>query len=146
MADEAQRVGTGAAPRRIAAAILGVVGALLAGFSDKAAEITRYDALAGHAAELVDETLERDQATFLVLSGIKTSLAMIEGSSVGVGFSLEVGDIVQPAYDYVDFFWRVFLYAFLVMGTYKICSKPACSNWASYSPESVSRLPRRGPS
>ena len=47
-------------------------------------------------------------------------MAMIEGSTVGIGFEIQVGDIVQPAYDYVDFFWRAFLYAFMVLGFYKL--------------------------
>ncbi|MCH7549547.1 MAG: hypothetical protein IH969_08455, partial [Candidatus Krumholzibacteriota bacterium] len=68
----------------------------------------------------LDDTLERDMVTFLLITAVKASLAMIEGSNVGVGFELQVGDIVQPAYDYVDFFWRAFLYAFMVLGFYKL--------------------------
>jgi hypothetical protein len=84
------------------------------------ARFTGYRALTSHSMGLIDETLQRDQATFLVITAIKTSLAVIEGSTIGVGFQLEIGDIAQPAYDYVDFFWEMFLYAFLVMGFYKI--------------------------
>jgi hypothetical protein len=96
------------------------VGAVLIALPGPVAEHTGYHLLNNHAMGLVDETLQRDQATFLVITAIKTSLAVIEGSSVGVGFQLEVGDIAQPAYDYVDFFWEMFLYAFLVMGFYKL--------------------------
>ncbi|MBW2119095.1 MAG: hypothetical protein JRH09_14405, partial [Deltaproteobacteria bacterium] len=39
---------------------------------------------------------------FLVLSGIKMGLAVVEGSEVGIGFNLEIGDLVQAAYGYVD--------------------------------------------
>ena len=89
-------------------------------FSDTLGSWMRFDALNAKASELVDASLERNQTTFLVISGIKAGLALIEGSSVGVGVELELGDIVQPVYDYVDFFWRMFLYAFLVLGFYKL--------------------------
>ena len=102
------------------AAILIASAVVLVAFPGTVAQYTGYRVLNDHAMGLVDETLQRDQSTFLVITAIKTSLAVIEGSSVGVGFQLEVGDIAQPAYDYVDFFWEMFLYAFLVMGFYKI--------------------------
>ena len=52
-----------------------------------------------------------DRATngFLILSAIKSGLAVIEGSEVGIGFSLELGDIVQSIYDYVDIAWKTAL-------------------------------------
>lgn len=84
------------------------------------ADLTFYTAINDRAMELIDDTLVRDQATFLVITAIKTSLAMIEGSTVGVGFEFQIGDVVQPAYDYVDFFWRAFLYAFMILGFYKL--------------------------
>ncbi len=102
------------------AAFLLAAGVALVAFPAPVAKYTGYDALNEHAMGLVDETLERDQATFLVITAIKTSLAVIEGSEVGVGFELEIGDVVQAPYDYVDFFWEMFLYAFLVLGTYKL--------------------------
>ncbi len=106
--------------RWLAAAGLLAAGAALLAVPGPVATYTGYRSLNTHAMGLVDETLDRDQSTFLVITAIKTSLAVIEGSSVGVGFQLEIGDIAQPAYDYVDFFWEMFLYAFLVMGFYKI--------------------------
>ncbi len=102
------------------AGLLMLVGIGLVLFPTPIAKYTGYDALNAHAMELVDKTLERDQATFLVITAIKATLAVIEGSEVGVGFELEVGDVVQPAYDYVDFFWEMFLYAFLILGSYKL--------------------------
>jgi hypothetical protein len=48
-------------------------------------------------------------AGFLILSGIKSGLAVIEGSEVGVGFNLQLGDIVQSVYDYVDISWKTVL-------------------------------------
>ena len=79
-----------------------------------------YRALLDAAETRVDASLERNTVTFLSLSGVKAVLASIEGSAVGVGFHLEVGDLIQPAYDYVDFVWRAFLYALGLLGLYKL--------------------------
>jgi hypothetical protein len=74
-----------------------------------------------HAAEArVAGSLERNSVSFLSLSGIKAVMASIEGSAVGVGFHLEVGDLIQPAYDYVDFVWHAFLYALALLGLYAL--------------------------
>ncbi len=54
----------------------------------------------------LDRAFDRALAGFLLLSGIKSGLAVVEGSSVGVGVSVELGDAVQPAYDYVDTAWK----------------------------------------
>ena len=67
----------------------------------------------GHVSASNDDYLRRslDKAVtgFLVLSGIKTGLAVIEGSEVGIGFNLELGDLVQSVYDYVDIAWKTAL-------------------------------------
>ncbi len=55
------------------------------------------------------ESFNQALAGFLVLSGIKSGLAVIEGSEVGIGFNLELGDIVQSVYDYVDIAWKTVL-------------------------------------
>lgn len=102
------------------AIILIALGTLCVFANDFVAHITFYDALNQNTGALIDDALEENQVTFLGLTAVKASMALIEGSSVGLGFELEVGDIIQPAYDYVDFFWRIFLYAFLIMGFYKI--------------------------
>lgn len=121
MPDETQSNATGRLIARAALAALFIaLGVVLILFPNPIAERTGYVALNDHTMGLIDDTLQRDQTTFLVITGIKTSLAMVEGSNVGVGFQLQVGDVVQPAYDYVDFFWRVFLYAFMIMGFYKL--------------------------
>lgn len=108
-------------PGRICIAVfLAALGAACLGFTDYAAQYSGQIALSAEAESLVDDSLSKNQQAFLILSGIKAGLALVEGSSVGVGFSLEVGDIVQPAYDYVHFFWQVFLVGFVIMGSYKI--------------------------
>lgn len=57
----------------------------------------------------LDSAFDRSLTGFLLLSTIKSGLAVVEGSEVGIGFNLELGDIVQPIYDYVDIAWRVAL-------------------------------------
>lgn len=46
---------------------------------------------------------------FLLLSSMKSGLAIIEGSGVGIGFNLQIGDIVQSVYDYLDIAWKTSL-------------------------------------
>ena len=59
--------------------------------------------------QYLKDSLDKSVTGFLVLSGIKTGLAVIEGSEVGIGFNLELGDIVQAVYDYVDIAWKTAL-------------------------------------
>jgi hypothetical protein len=75
--------------------------------------------LAERAVHNLDEALEKNLIVFATLSVIKGSVALVEGSSVGMGFAVEVGDLVQPAYDYIDFVWRLFLYSILILTFYK---------------------------
>ncbi len=56
--------------------------------------------------EYLDASFNKALNGFLVLSGIKAGLAVLEGSEVGIGFSLEIGDAVQSIYDYVDTAWK----------------------------------------
>lgn len=83
-------------------------------------EITQFNMLNQEAEHLLDDSLNKNLTTFVSLSGIKAVVALLEGSSVGVGFDLEVGDLVQPAYDYLDFVWRIFLYALMALSFYKL--------------------------
>ncbi len=55
------------------------------------------------------DAFERSVKTFLVLSAIKSGVAILEGSEVGIGFHLEIGDIAQSMYDYVDIAWKTAL-------------------------------------
>lgn len=76
-------------------------------------------ALTHKAAMRVDQALEKNVLVFTTVSAIKAATALVEGSSVGVGFDLEIGDLVQPAYDYIDFVWHMFLYSTLILTFYK---------------------------
>ncbi|MFP6583169.1 MAG: hypothetical protein VCD00_11535 [Candidatus Hydrogenedentota bacterium] len=107
-------------PRVVLATLLIVAGLAILIAQPTIARITGFDALTESSLALIDESMLDNQKTFLVFSAIKASLALIEGSTVGVGIEVQVGDLIQPAYDYVDFFWKVFLYAFVILGSYKI--------------------------
>jgi len=94
-------------------------------------------AAAGHTDHLVDgvgmgkishanlayleDAFDRSLAGFLVLSGIKSGLAIIEGSEVGIGFNLEIGDIVQAVYDYVDVAWKTALAGGTILLMTRMC-------------------------
>lgn len=54
----------------------------------------------------LSEAFDRSLKGFLVLSAIKSGVAVLEGSEIGIGFNLQVGDIAQSIYDYVDIAWK----------------------------------------
>jgi predicted PurR-regulated permease PerM len=68
-----------------------------------------FKALYQHNQTYLQAALNQSLTTFAVLSGLKVGLAILEGSELGVGFGIEVGDAVQSAYDYVDIAWRIVL-------------------------------------
>lgn len=79
-----------------------------------------YALIKGPSQDLTRYTLERQSASFLLVSTLKSSLAMIEGSDIGIGFRFEVGDIIQSTYDLVDFTWKMLLYGILLITFSKI--------------------------
>ena len=80
-----------------------------AGLVDKGLDRCGLAYLDSANRDYLDAAFDKALAGFLVLSGIKSGLAVIEGSEVGVGFNLQIGDVVQPLYDYVDTAWRAAL-------------------------------------
>lgn len=66
-------------------------------------------------SEYLEKAFKQSITTFGVLSALKVGLAIIEGTEVGVGVNVEVGDAVQAAYDYVDIAWRVVLLSSAVL-------------------------------
>ena len=83
--------------------------AAAAGLMDKTINILGMQRVGDANDAYLQEAFDRSLAGFLVLSGIKSGLAVIEGSEVGIGFNLEIGDIVQSVYDYVDIAWKTAL-------------------------------------
>lgn len=101
----------GIPPRRLLVVILLIVGLLLTalGFADKLLGVCGLDRLSSRNEAYLESSLERSLRTFAVLSTIKVGLAVVEGTEIGVGFGLEIGDVVQAAYDYVDIAWKTVL-------------------------------------
>ncbi len=79
------------------------------GYLDKTIGFFGMQRVADANDAYLQEAFDRSLTGFLVLSGIKSGLAVIEGSEVGIGFNLEIGDIVQAVYDYVDIAWKAAL-------------------------------------
>ena len=79
------------------------------GYMEKAASVLGADKVTEYNTKYLESSFDKSLKGFLILSGIKSGLAIIEGSEIGVGFNLEIGDIVQSVYDYVDIAWKAAL-------------------------------------
>ena len=88
-----------------------LAGMLLAGSGvmDRALSRCGLGELARANQNYLEESYDGALEGFLVLSAVKSGLAVIEGSEVGIGFNLQVGDLVQSVYDYVDIAWKTVL-------------------------------------
>lgn len=91
--------------------LLLMTGALLSwsGYLENAVSAAGGEKVTEFNKAYLDKSFDKSLKGFLILSGIKSGLAIIEGSEIGVGFNLEIGDIVQSVYDYVDIAWRAAL-------------------------------------
>lgn len=96
------------------------LGAALVALPQRGGELLLHGAVTRAATARVDAAVERNQETFLTVSAALAAVAVVEGSNVGVGFDLQLGDVVQPVYDLVHFFWRLLLFSLLLLGGYKI--------------------------
>ena len=83
--------------------------AAAAGYMDKTINFMGMQRVGNANDAYLQKAFDRSLSGFLILSGIKSGLAVIEGSEVGIGFNLEIGDIVQSVYDYVDIAWKTAL-------------------------------------
>jgi predicted PurR-regulated permease PerM len=82
--------------------------------------VALYDLASRHSEALVEKSLVDTAAAFVSVSAVKAALGIVTGSTIGIGFELELGDLAQPAYDYVDFVWKVFLWATAILMFYKV--------------------------
>lgn len=89
--------------------LMGAVFFAATGYLDKPIEKIGMENISRTNEEYLTNSFNKAVTGFLVLSGIKSGLAVIEGSEVGIGFNLEIGDIVQSVYDYVDIAWKTAL-------------------------------------
>ncbi len=96
--------------RTVVIALLTVAVALaLTGAGDTVLGHMGLGPLPASSARYLDEAFGRSMKTFGLLSAVKVGLAVVEGTEVGVGFGLQVGDAVQSTYDYIDVAWRTVL-------------------------------------
>ncbi|MDY6792456.1 MAG: hypothetical protein SWH54_14435 [Thermodesulfobacteriota bacterium] len=89
--------------------ILAAVVMSATGYVDKVPDILGMENISRSNDQYLKNSFNKAVNGFLILSGIKGGLAVIEGSEVGIGFNLELGDIVQSVYDYVDIAWKTSL-------------------------------------
>jgi hypothetical protein len=102
--------------RAAALALLGLALLLaVSGSLERAINACGLEAVAHRNAHYLEEALAQSLKTFAVLSSLKVGLAVVEGTEVGVGFGLEIGDIVQAAYDFVDIAWRTVMGAGIIL-------------------------------
>jgi hypothetical protein len=89
--------------------LLSALVAALLGAADAPIHKFGMGKLAADNRAYLTQSMDKAVSGFLVLSGIKTALAVVEGSEVGLGFNIEIGDVVQSVYDYVDIAWKTAL-------------------------------------
>ncbi|NNK86056.1 MAG: hypothetical protein HKO91_10960 [Desulfobacterales bacterium] len=89
--------------------IIGAVFLSASGYIDKFPNILGMGSISDSNDRYLKNSFNKAVNGFLILSGIKSGLAVIEGSEVGIGFNLELGDVVQSVYDYVDIAWKTAL-------------------------------------
>jgi len=89
--------------------VIGAVFLAAAGYLDKPINKLGMGKVSESNEVYLTNSFNKAVTGFLVLSGIKSGLAVIEGSEVGIGFNLQIGDIVQSVYDYVDIEWKTAL-------------------------------------
>ena len=85
------------------------IGLVLTGTMDRTLARMGLGKLARANHDYLERSYDSALEGFLVLSAIKSGLAVIEGSEVGIGFNLQVGDLVQSVYDYVNIAWKTVL-------------------------------------
>jgi hypothetical protein len=97
--------------KKPAVIILLFAGVIIAafGYIDKPIQWLGLGKISKSNEAYLKDSFDKSVTGFLVLSGIKSGLAVLEGSEIGVGFNLEVGDVVQSVYDYVDIAWQTAL-------------------------------------
>ena len=109
--------------KKILLLVLIIIAGILAaaGYTDRLVDGVGMGRISDANLAYLEDAFDRSLAGFLVLSGIKSGLAIIEGSEVGIGFNLEIGDIVQAVYDYVDVAWKTALAGGTILLMTRMC-------------------------
>ena len=89
--------------------IIGAIFLAATGYVDKIPNTLGMEYISDSNEQYLKNSFNKAVNGFLILSGIKSGLAVLEGSEVGIGFNLELGDVVQSVYDYVDIAWKTAL-------------------------------------
>ncbi len=83
----------------------------IAHVADKAAKVLFVQRIVDQNTEYLEASTVKSGAAFLTLSTIKAAVSVFEGSTIGgeagATVDVQVGDVVQPIYDFVDVAWRV---------------------------------------
>lgn len=101
--------------KRAISIVIAIVIAAVAflGWIDRPLSVIGGNSLQRSNDAYLTKSFNKALAAFGTMSILKAGLDVIEGSEIGVSFgvtaNLKVGDIVQPAYDYVDIAWRTML-------------------------------------
>ena len=97
--------------------ILGIIFCIF-GVMNVIFENTIFNLLKNLTKPYLDKTYDESKKLFLVLSLIKGTTDVIEGSTVNVsmilGMEIEVGDIVQPIYD-INILWKISLASTVIL-------------------------------
>lgn len=98
--------------------ILGIIFCIF-GVMNVIFENTIFNLLKNLTKPYLDKTYDESKRLFLVLSLIKGTTDVIEGSTVNVsmilGMEIEVGDIVQPIYDIINILWKISLASTVIL-------------------------------
>ena len=98
--------------------ILGIIFCIF-GVMNLIFENTIFNLLKNLTKPYLDKTYDDSKKLFLVLSLIKGTTDVIEGSTVNVsmilGMEIEVGDIVQPIYDIINILWKISLASTVIL-------------------------------
>lgn len=98
--------------------ILGIIFCIF-GVMNVIFENTIFNLLKNLTKPYLDKTYDDSKKLFLVLSLIKGTTDVIEGSTVNVsmilGMEIEVGDIVQPIYDIINILWKISLASTVIL-------------------------------
>ena len=98
--------------------ILGIIFCIF-GVMNVIFENTIFNLLKNLTKPYLDKTYDESKKLFLVLSLIKGTTDVIEGSTGNVsmilGMEIEVGDIVQPIYDIINILWKISLASTVIL-------------------------------